>query len=302
LLKLFDKHRVLPPGGDNVLENHVQVRTPEQVKLRLPLAGIGSRAVAQLVDLTVLALVYAIFAVSEVLWRWLDVFGRATSYLVGATVLISFLIFWGYFIALETSLSGQSLGKRLMKIRVVQRDGRPVTFYSATVRNLLRIVDFLPLGYLVGLIVAVIDSQERRLGDLVAGTVVVKDKLPSFADYIGFTLTPEADQNHQEAKDGAGEKRRIIKAARCDVIIELLDSLPGEWTQFLLGFGPRLKGLSKQRREELLQGVWSRFTELDEVSLVWSAKTDGSLRLDQIERLLQAVSKQLRVTRRGRKL
>ncbi|QSO46421.1 RDD family protein [Alicyclobacillus mengziensis] len=321
-----------------MLDNNLNVHTPEQVRLKLRLAGIGSRAVAQVIDLLILAVVYALFTVSEVMWQWLNVFGRATSYLVGAAVVISFLIFWGYFIALETALSGQTLGKRVMKIRAVGRDGRPLSFYAAAIRNLLRLVDFLPIGYLVGMIVTVIDGQERRLGDLAAGSVVVQDRMESFWQYSSSLGVQDsgaprnepgvvADGGTARMADG-GSERVIVSVPKSPLQIEMDMPLPGEWTQFLKDLGPRLRGLSKRRREELLPQVWHNFTALAEVSLHPATANKGTSRdekgrtsvvpneqepretpvfvtdvtIPDIERFLAAVSRQLRGRRRGRKL
>ncbi|QSO52255.1 RDD family protein [Alicyclobacillus curvatus] len=281
-----------------MLDNNLKVHTPEQVRLKLRLAGIGSRVVAQVIDLLILMVVYALFTASEVMWQWLHVFGRATSYLVGAAVVISFLVFWGYFIALEAALSGQTIGKRVMKIRAVGRDGRPLSFYAAAIRNLLRLVDFLPAGYLVGLIVAVIDGQERRLGDLAAGTVVVQDRMGSLWQYSSYLDTQglglqdaedaprrqdsrryqdslhrensahEMDSSDGPSGDGSVTSRSLlVSVPKSSLQVQVNLPLPGEWTQFLSDLGPRLRGLSKARRDELLPEVWQNFTALPEVSV-----------------------------------
>lgn len=313
-----------------MLDNNLNVHTPEQVRLKLRLAGIGSRAVAQVIDLSILAVVYALFTVGEVMWQWLNVFSRATSYLVGAAVVISFLIFWGYFIALETALSGQTVGKRAMKIRVVGRDGRPLSFYAAAIRNLLRLVDFLPIGYLVGMIATVIDGQERRLGDLAAGTVVIQDRMQSLWQYSNSLGVQDSDvpRNEPDGVAERGTERVIVTMPKSPLQIEMDMPLPGEWTQFLKDLGPRLRGLSKRRREELLPQVWRNFIALAEVSLHPATAIKETSRDEQgrtaavrpneqergetpvlvtdvtigdIERFLAAVSRQLRGRRRGRK-
>jgi uncharacterized RDD family membrane protein YckC len=99
---------------------------------------------------------------------------------VGAVVFISlfFVLWWGYFITFETLWNGQTPGKRLMKVRVIRMSGYPVTFLDAVVRNLVRIIDFLPLLYGIGVTTMFISSQSRRLGDYAAGTIVVKERAP----------------------------------------------------------------------------------------------------------------------------
>src|SRR5213076_3552008 len=92
-------------------------------------------------------------------------------------VLTVFLLFWGYFLLFEALNGGRTPGKRLMGIRVVMDTGHPLTFTAAAVRNLVRIVDMQPvLTYLVGLGFVLFHPQNKRLGDIVAGTVVVRDR------------------------------------------------------------------------------------------------------------------------------
>lgn len=269
----------------------MQIQTPEQVRLRLHLAGIGSRAVAQLIDLLVLVVFYVLFTLSELMWQWLNVFGSATSYLVGAAVVISFLIFWGYFIALETALSGQTIGKKIMKIRAVGRDGRPLSFYASTVRNLLRVVDFLPFGYLIGMVVTVIDKQERRLGDLAAGTVVVHDRMMSFWELGQGNVAETLDSNQSASVDSNLSKPGIatqplanvqITVPKCTAAVLIQGTLPGDWGQFLSEFTVRLRSLSKEKRNELVPEVWRRFTALDVVTVEpWEGNVDSRRKSDK---------------------
>jgi uncharacterized RDD family membrane protein YckC len=156
----------------------LQVATPERVSMELPIAGIGSRAMAYLVDLLLLGaaalILYFVgsFFVSDPLGL---VQGLSTVVrIVAISVLLSGL--WVFWTAFEVAWNGQSPGKRLVRIRVVKADGSPTTLFSSAVRNLLRLIDFMPLCYPVGLITMLIDRQHRRLGDLLAGTVLVRDE------------------------------------------------------------------------------------------------------------------------------
>jgi hypothetical protein len=90
-------------------------------------------------------------------------------------VLIFFVVFWGYFMLFETLWSGQTPGKRAGRLRVIRRDGQPVGASEVLIRNLVRIVDFLPGFYGIGLVVMFIDKEARRLGDMAAGTIVVRE-------------------------------------------------------------------------------------------------------------------------------
>jgi uncharacterized RDD family membrane protein YckC len=105
--------------------------------------------------------------------------GAAGIYwIIAVLVLVEFLIFWGYFALFELVWNGQTPGKRLGKLRVIRRDGQPIHAGESMVRNLVRIVDFLPGFYGIGLVTMFIDKDARRLGDLAAGTIVVREGEP----------------------------------------------------------------------------------------------------------------------------
>jgi hypothetical protein len=113
--------------------------------------------------------------------------------------LIGFVLYSGYYVLFEMLWNGQSPGKRWVGIRVIRRDGTPVTLSESLVRNLARLVDFLPVAYGVGIISMFLDQQSRRLGDLAAGTLVVHDRAPisiqSIAVQRGANLRMHGSQN-----------------------------------------------------------------------------------------------------------
>src|SRR5215510_11634669 len=92
--------------------------------------------------------------------------------------LASFVLFWGYYIFFEMLWNGQTPGKRWVGLRVIRTDGTPITLSESFIRNLTRLVDFLPAAYGIGIISMFLDKQSRRLGDLAAGTLVVHDRAP----------------------------------------------------------------------------------------------------------------------------
>lgn len=159
------------------------VRTPENVEITHSLAGIGSRFIALLIDhliqLTLLLLLlFGIFFLIGGFQDWLsglDEIANLSGWAYAALFLGYFLLFWGYFIYFETAWNGQTPGKRLMHIRVVKDNGSPVDFFSAAIRNIVRIIDALPSGYTIGVISMFFSSSYKRLGDYAAGTVVVKE-------------------------------------------------------------------------------------------------------------------------------
>ncbi|MGI4758099.1 MAG: RDD family protein [Janthinobacterium lividum] len=165
--------------NDQLSRDQLSIDTPEQVSLYLPVSGIGSRALAQLVDM---ALQTAFYILVLILFALLAApIGRVTgglsqrgqTWLFGGFVLLNFLLLWGYFTFFEAFWNGQTPGKRLLKLRVIKDSGRRITLFEALTRNLLRAVDALPGCYAVGMVAMLISHENKRLGDLLAGTVVV---------------------------------------------------------------------------------------------------------------------------------
>jgi uncharacterized RDD family membrane protein YckC len=161
------------------------IDTPEQIVLELPLAGIGSRFLAYTFD-TLLqfaaSIVVFLLVALGVGWfhpfRWLT-WGTAILpqyFFLPLLILFFFSLYWGYFALFEIIWNGQTPGKRKVGIRVIKDTGRPLTALEAVARNLMRAVDGLPGMYGVALITMMLNQQHRRLGDFVAGTVVVHDK------------------------------------------------------------------------------------------------------------------------------
>ncbi len=153
------------------------IDTPEQVDLEFPLAGIGSRFLAVFVDTLIQFVLYFILGLVAAYGtpRLFDKMG-ASHWVDAVAILFVFCIYWGYYAIFETVWAGQTPGKRMAKIRVIKDSGRPITAFEAVARNLLRIIDQLPGIYGVGVVVAFLNKRNRRLGDYVAGTVVVHER------------------------------------------------------------------------------------------------------------------------------
>jgi uncharacterized RDD family membrane protein YckC len=162
------------------------IETPENVDLQRRLAGIGSRFLAGLLDsLLMIAMLMVLVIVVLAFDLHLFLVGDrmaegAEVWLIAVLVVIGFLIYWGYFLFFELWMNGQTPGKRYMRIRVVQQEGRAVSFDSIAVRNLLRAVDGLG-GYAVAGIVMFATRKMQRLGDLAAGTVVISEEIPDYS-------------------------------------------------------------------------------------------------------------------------
>jgi uncharacterized RDD family membrane protein YckC len=154
----------------------VAIRTPENIELSYALAGPGSRAVAYLLDVFIMFAVFQItinliVAAFSLLIRALGVAGE--MWIAGIAALASFGLYNGYFIAFEWLLNGQTPGKRMLHVRVIKQGGYSLRFFDTLLRNLLRVIDFLPLFYGVGLTSLLLTRDSQRLGDLLAGTLVV---------------------------------------------------------------------------------------------------------------------------------
>lgn len=157
------------------------IDTPENVIFGYELAGLGARFLATAVDTILIAFLQVMLLLALGLIGnaagWLD--EDATFLWLGAIYLVgAFLILWGYYIIFELLWNGQSPGKRLVKLRVLRTDGLPVTLTESLIRNLVRLVDFLPVFYGVGVISMFISKQSRRLGDYAAKTLVVYANRP----------------------------------------------------------------------------------------------------------------------------
>jgi uncharacterized RDD family membrane protein YckC len=154
------------------------IDTPEQTSLEFPLAGIGSRFLGIAADTAIQVTVGIVLVIAAVMiLPGLNLFGASASQWVIAGVIIGiFLLNSAYFAFFEAIWNGQTPGKRYAQLRVMKDDGRPISAYDAIIRNLLRIVDSLPALYGVGLISMLFSKQSKRLGDMVAGTVVVHEK------------------------------------------------------------------------------------------------------------------------------
>ena len=160
--------------------DEVRIETPEQIDLALEPAGLGSRFVAALLDvlfqiavgavlITLGVFIFALVGV-EVGGKWL------AGVLLALAIAVVFLIQFGYAIYFEVRHNGQTPGKKVAGVRVMREGGAPIDFRSSCVRNLLRAVDWLPAFYLLGALVAALNPRRQRLGDVAAGTLVIRER------------------------------------------------------------------------------------------------------------------------------
>jgi uncharacterized RDD family membrane protein YckC len=152
------------------------IDTPEQVHLEFVLAGIGSRFMAALVDtLLEMAVGFFVFLIAIIFVAASPFMGKSPMWVLAILIFTFFCINWGYYATFESLWKGQTPGKRLAGIRVIKDSGRPINSFEAIARNLVRIVDYLPGFYGIGVVTMMLNRKNRRLGDFVAGTLVVHE-------------------------------------------------------------------------------------------------------------------------------
>ncbi|SDD40462.1 Uncharacterized membrane protein YckC, RDD family [Paenibacillus sp. UNCCL117] len=229
--------------------------TPEHVRLQFRTAGLGSRTAAQLIDVLLLSLLFGAAALLIGLAFAASGAGMASvlgEYAVAFLVLLGFALIGGYFVLTEVYMSGQSYGKRWMGLRVVQENGQPVTFLSSVIRNFFRLIDFLPSFYFLGAIWMFLHPQDKRLGDLAAGTLVVRDLR---ADQLAQRQRTEKwlrqwKQPRLQLELAEAERRRVDRE---------------DWL-LLASFVERLPTLGPMKRDELAWQIAQRLAaklELD---------------------------------------
>jgi uncharacterized RDD family membrane protein YckC len=220
------------------LFNHVSFSTPESVELELTLAGIGSRVLALLVDYHIMGLLLLAF---WIVWGTFSLgllsflsgtntnYSNAPAWLLAIFVLINFLIFTGYFAFFETVWQGQTPGKRVAKIRVIRDNGRPIRVAQAALRSLLRPIDDLMF---IGVFLILFGKWEKRIGDWVAGTIVIREQRPDRRETI--TVSEEAKQ----------------LARQLPQIADLSQLLPDDYA-VVRSYLERRSGMEPQARKEL---------------------------------------------------
>ncbi len=179
------------------MEEQFSVETPESVSFNYTLAGIGSRYLAALIDHLLVGVMLVLLYIAVSLSKLYDGF----SILTALGILASFVVLFGYFAFFETVWRGQTPGKRAMNLRVLMADGLPIGFSEAMLRNIVRFVDFLPASYGLGLMVMFFDRRWRRLGDMAANTVVVRENAALRLEQIAVKSyqAPVAQSSYQSA-------------------------------------------------------------------------------------------------------
>src|SRR5215813_14939459 len=174
------------------------IETPERVPLHFALASIGNRFIACAIDHTIqLVLLFSLVIIFLIVEGFSDFGNRLTSapkWVIALLVIFVFVLMSGYFALFEWLWSGQTPGKRWLKLRVIREDGRPISFFEAMTRNLIRIIDFIvPPFYSIGLVSVFSTTRDQRVGDLVAGTVVVRERESEAPLFTEVFASPVSD-------------------------------------------------------------------------------------------------------------
>lgn len=251
----------MPADRIELLDTTATVDTPERVRFQHRLAGPGRRGIAWLID-GFIFLIVAI-ALSSVLGA-LEGAPALQKAGTGVFLVAMFFLQWGYGAFFETLLSGRTPGKLTMSLRVVREDGGPARLQDYVLRNLLRTADWVPFGFGLGLLVMLIDPQMRRLGDLVAGTVVVVEERRGMLGRIA--IDPPVTQAEREALPP-----RVVLSRDETAVIEALlrrrHELSDERAEELAAlFGPNLSertGVLAPRWERVLVLAYARATGKD---------------------------------------
>jgi uncharacterized RDD family membrane protein YckC len=191
------------------------IDTPEQVHLEFLLAGIGSRFMAALLDTLIqAAMTFAVFLIGMIFFA-----GLPSIWIFALMLFVFFSITWGYYASFEAVWKGQTPGKRWAGIRVIKESGRPINVFEAISRNFLRIVDYLPGFYGIGVVTMLLNSKHRRLGDFVAGTLVVHETSDRDATPF-FNTEPSSDFAFPQAAKLTLQEAELIEtflARRLDI-------------------------------------------------------------------------------------
>src|SRR5207247_1710740 len=192
-----------------VAAGRLEVETPDHVVLRYDLAGAGNRGFAAVLDFMI-ATVIAFTAL--VVLSLGGAFTGASFFVVGGlTLILTLVLIWSYFILLEWLWNGQTIGKRAYRLRVINEDGSPAGFTAVLIRNLMRLVDFLPALYGLGVLVIVLTPKPPRLGDLAAGTYAVRAPRPKVDWFSLRTVTPLGAGTTAETRRMPGEAQRLVR-------------------------------------------------------------------------------------------
>ncbi len=224
----------------NRLDTRRYINTPEGIAINISVAGPVTRSLAWVIDLLIRAVIYIILSL---------IFSTMGNFGMGLLLIIIFLMEWFYPVLFEVLSSGATPGKKSLGLEVVHDDGTPVGWNASMVRNLLRTVDFLPLFYGFGLISVLLSKDFKRMGDIVAGTLVVykqkHTKAPVANELEAVSPNYSLEPEEQQAILGFSERSQFMSEERINELATLTEPLvsnqnpPGN---YLLGIANWIAG------------------------------------------------------------
>ncbi|MGK0466618.1 RDD family protein [Clostridium sp.] len=153
----------------------IQITTPENIEVEYTLAGLGSRTGAVLIDMMIQGVLILILGISLLIIGYFSpsFFEEYYGWIIGGTLLVISLISYGYFISMELSMNGMTIGKKVFRIRTLRNNGQPITLKHSALRNLFRVfVDV----FGIGVVLIFLTKEHKRVGDYVASTIVVVEE------------------------------------------------------------------------------------------------------------------------------
>ncbi|MFN2464679.1 MAG: RDD family protein [Candidatus Dormibacteria bacterium] len=221
------------------------IATPERVSFSYQLAGLGSRFLALFLDSVILAVVLTLFSLVTVAT---GLGGPAAAVIVFIAFTVIFNV---YFIFFEGLWSGQTPGKKAARLRAVGSSGQPITFEQALMRNLVRNLDFLPFLYGIGIVALFVNGRGQRLGDLAAGTVVVRER----ASLSLSRLVAMAEQTLSVAHGAPGGPNGAPATEAAFVRQRALRDLEPPLRDFVTAYAARRPRLAQVQRESLAESA-----------------------------------------------
>lgn len=210
-------------------EETLIIETPERVPLAFALASIGNRFLAVAIDhfiqyVAIILIVLTFISIASGINIFSGdpdfgkIFDEMSKWAVALLIIIIFALFTGYFIFFEWLWNGQTPGKKLLKLRVIREDGRPITLWEALARNLLRIFDAVPglvvPVYSIGLITIFLSSRDQRVGDIFAGTVVIRERsaeAPTFQETFSNAISDAAFRRVQKRTEFQADVSKLTE-------------------------------------------------------------------------------------------
>lgn len=208
----------------------ITITTPEHVVIRLQPAGAGSRFLAVMIDS------FIVTGIAGTIGTILGVL-LPTGIAIAISITLNFVLTWGWHVYFEVRKQGRTPGKRALNLRVVDARGLPVSLYQSLVRNIVRVLDFAPAFYGIGAIATLVTPSRRRLGDIVADTLVIRDAQP-----LAYKSTRANERRHNSLRTP-----RVLRLIRHKIGLEE--------REFLLTLCMRADRMSAEARYDLMEEV-----------------------------------------------